>query len=181
MVPQKPIPQRCLQYPYNCTLCFQNITRIHNYHSPWALFYKQLATASPSTHLDIKKLQKRGATLLKNRACFQNTTASAGAPIFYIVQSPKKRRSRKKNFSFFANKEKKVMTHVIFTKYICFLIKKPLHLFINQWESRTNALPGLLKPISVSKIQRHDKKLVKHPELQRNEKGALNCTRRTYL
>ena len=65
------------------------------------------------------------------------------------------------------------MTHVIFTKYICFLIKKPLHLFINQWESRTNALPGLLKPISVSKIQRHDKKLVKHPELQKNEKGGL--------
>ena len=51
------------------------------------------------------------------------------------------------------------MTHVNFTKYICFLIKKPLHLFINQWESRTNALLRLLKPIMVSKIQRHDKNL----------------------
>ena len=106
--------------PYNCRLCFQNITIIQNYHSPWALFYKQLATASPSTHLDIKKLQKRSATLLKNRACFQNTTASAGAPIFYIVQSPKKRRSRKKIFRFFCKQRQKVLTHVNFTKYSCF-------------------------------------------------------------
>jgi hypothetical protein len=50
---------------------------------------KQLITASPNTLLDIQKLQKRNANLLKNRGWFPNTTPSAGAPIFYIVQSPK--------------------------------------------------------------------------------------------
>ena len=64
------------------------------YHNTQLLFtvdplYKQLTTASPSTLLDIKKLQKHSANLLKNsRLLSKNTTPTAGAPIFYIALLP---------------------------------------------------------------------------------------------
>ena len=54
--------------------------------------YKQLITASPSTLLDIKKLQKRSANLLKNRAWFKKHYSHRWGPNFLYSRKPGKRR-----------------------------------------------------------------------------------------
>jgi hypothetical protein len=65
--------------------------------------YKQLLTASPSTLLDIKKLQKRSANLFKNRAWFQKHYPSRWGPIFFTIQGPESGGAEKKIFRFLAN------------------------------------------------------------------------------
>ena len=98
---QQHIPRRCPQYPYT------NYTMpLEYYHNTQLLFtvdplYRQLTTASPSTLLDIKKLQKHNANLLKkSRLLSKNTTPPAGAPIFYIALLPESGWAEKNVFSF---------------------------------------------------------------------------------
>ena len=98
---QQHIPRRCPQYPYT------NYTMpLEYYHNTQLLFtvdplYRQLTTASPSTLLDIKKLQKHDANLLKKaRLLSKNTTPPAGAPFFYIALLPESGWAEKDVFSF---------------------------------------------------------------------------------
>ena len=62
--------------------------------------YKQLITASPSTLLDIKKLPKRSANLLKNRAWFPKHYPRRWGPNFFTTQGPESGAAERKFFVF---------------------------------------------------------------------------------